>query len=557
MEERKDRITVQQFQSVLDILDPSMDNFLFIYDVKNDYFCISASATERFMLEESQFHNVREKLDKLVHPLDKEALECDLLQMFAGKSDFHNQQYRWLGKDGKTVWINCRGQLILDEEGKPEFLIGCINEIGKRQKADNVCGLLRQEGVKLEMEKRAGARLNGFLMRISIDNFRDINNNRGFEYGDMVLRRTAECIQQVLEPHQKLFRIVADEFIIVDFAGSTVKKAYSLYLSIRWEIERFIEENGYEIFYTLSAGILELDKQEDQNYDNLSKLLEFALSEAKNRGRNQSYIFEQTDYDAFLRRRKLTRILRKAVNEDCKGFDTYFQPIVDIADGRLTMAETLLRFNTEETGFISPAEFIPLLEESGLIIPVGRWVLRRAMEACKRIQETIPNFSVSVNLSYIQILKSNVLADIQQGIQEFRLKPGSLIVELTESGMLETNECYKQFCNGLQECGVLLALDDFGTGYSNFRYLYELSPDTIKIDRSFTLKALGNEHEYGLLCRMVDMAHSINLKMCIEGIETKEELVKISKMEPDYIQGYYFGKPCPFDTFVTEHLTEK
>ena len=368
------------------------------------------------------------------------------------------------------------------------------------------------------------------------------------------MRRTAEFIQSFLSPGQKLFRIVADEFAVVDFAGSTARDARGLYYNIRWKIDRFIEENAYEVFYTLSAGILELDQIQNQEYENLSMISEFTLAEAKKRGKNQSYTFNVDDYDAFRRKRKLIRVMRQSVKNDFEGFEAYFQPIMNINDGTLSKAETLLRYKSEEFGWVSPVEFVPLLEESGLIIPVGRWVLRQAMVASKRIRSRVPDFSISVNVSAVQILKSNVLQDIQEGLEEFDLSPSGISIELTESGFFEKDDYYIRFFNGLRNLGVKMALDDFGTGYSNFHYLYNLNPDTIKIDRSFTLKAMGNDYEYGLLKHMVDMAHSVNLKMCIEGIETKEELEKVSAMGSDYIQGFFFGSPCSFESFVSQHV---
>lgn len=287
------------------------------------------------------------------------------------------------------------------------------------------------------------------------------------------------------------------------------------------------------------------------------KLSEFSLSKAKELGKNTYYVYVKADYHAFLHRRELIHIMRRAVNNDFEGFETYFQPIINIKENRLSGAETLLRFRTEETGMVSPAEFIPLLEESGLIIPVGKWVLRQAMAACNRIQKIIPSFTVSVNVSYIQVLKSDMLGEIKEAAAAYGLPKGSVIMELTESGFLESDSNFVSFCDGLKDNGIPLALDDFGTGYSNFHYLYNLSPNTIKIDRSFTLKALNNDYEYNLLRHMVEMTHSIDLKLCIEGIETKEELEKIRDISPDYIQGFYFGKPCPLETFLEKHIETK
>lgn len=556
MLEKFARISGEQYKSIIQILNPCMDDHLYILDMKNDFYCISASAVERFDIPATEIDNASVKLMEFTYPDDREALQEDIRQLSAKEKDFHNMQYRWLDREGEAIWINCRGRILHDEQGEPEFLIGCINEIGKKQKADNVSGLLGEFSFQNEIKGYEAQRLGGYILRLGIDNFKEINENKGMNYGDMILKKTAECISSLVTGRQKLYRIVADEFIVVDFDGK-VEEAEELYREIRKKIEEFIVGIGYEVFYTISAGILNLEDVDNQGYENLMKLSEFSLNEAKDRGKNTYYTYMKADYMDFQRKRKLIHIMRQSVNQNFVGFETYFQPVVDIKEGSLYGAETLLRFNTEETGFVSPVEFIPLLEESGLIIPVGKWVLEQAMAACSEIQKTFPDFRVSVNLSYIQVLKSDVLAEIIEGLEKFGLKEGSIVIELTESGFLESDANFIHFCNGLQENGIPLALDDFGTGYSNFHYLYNLNPNTIKIDRSFTLKALNNDYERNLLKHMVDMTHSIDLKLCIEGIETKIELDKICEMGPDYIQGYYFGKPCPFTTFMNDFVSDK
>ena len=556
MLEKFARISGEQYKSIIQILNPCMDDHLYILDMKNDFYCISASAVERFDIPATEIDNASVKLMEFTYPDDREALQEDIRQLSAKEKDFHNMQYRWLDREGEAIWINCRGRILHDEQGEPEFLIGCINEIGKKQKADNVSGLLGEFSFQNEIKGYEAQRLGGYILRLGIDNFKEINENKGMNYGDMILKKTAECISSLVTGRQKLYRIVADEFIVVDFDGK-VEEAEELYREIRKKIEEFIVGIGYEVFYTISAGILNLEDVDNQGYENLMKLSEFSLNEAKDRGKNTYYTYMKADYMDFQRKRKLIHIMRQSVNQNFVGFETYFQPVVDIKEGSLYGAETLLRFNTEETGFVSPVEFIPLLEESGLIIPVGKWVHEQAMAACSEIQKTFPDFRVSVNLSYIQVLKSDVLAEIIEGLEKFGLKEGSIVIELTESGFLESDANFIHFCNGLQENGIPLALDDFGTGYSNFHYLYNLNPNTIKIDRSFTLKALNNDYERNLLKHMVDMTHSIDLKLCIEGIETKIELDKICEMGPDYIQGYYFGKPCPFATFMNDFVSGK
>lgn len=556
MESPFSRETIQKFEEMIKILNPCVDGYLYILDFDRDIFCISENAVERFCIPDSKYDNATEQFSKFVYAEDLETLTEDIEKVKRGEKNFHNLRYRWLDKCGKAIWINCRGNVLKDADGTPKFLVGCINEIGRKPKADNVSGLLGDVSLKDEILNHQGECQKGFVLRIGIDNFKEINENKGMEYGDMVLRRTAECIQAVTDREQMIYRIVADEFVVLDFEGE-YGDGIRLYKRIKERIDLFIEENGYEVFYTISAGILDLSKIPGQSYDNLMKLSEFALSKAKELGKNTCYTYVKGDYNEFLRKKELIRFMRQAVKNNFDGFETYYQPIVDINNNRLMGAETLLRFHTEETGMISPGEFIPLLEESGLIIPVGRWVLHQAMAACSRIQKIIPDFRVSVNVSYIQVLKSDMLNEIKEAAVTYGLPKGSVVMELTESGFLESDANFISFCDGLKDNGIPLALDDFGTGYSNFHYLYNLSPDTIKIDRSFTLKALNSSYEYGLLRHMVEMTHSIKLKLCIEGIETKDELDKICEINPDYIQGFYFGRPSPLGTFMKEYVEKK
>lgn len=549
MEDSIQQFTMNQFKEIIDILNPCMDDYLYIFDIINDKYCISPSALMRFRLPSSQFTNVVEMHGKFVYPDDVEALQEDLRKVIQKESNFHNLQYRWLDKKNQAVWINCRGSVIYNEEGKPAYLLGCINEIGRKQKADNVSGLLGESSLQHEIENRVNERMEGFVLRIGIDDFKVINENRGMDYGNLILHKTAECIEKAILPDQKLYKIVSDEFVVVDFNGRTTEDAMQLYDKIRENINAFIEDNCYEVFYTVSAGILNLEEIKIQTYVNLMKLAEFALNEAKATGKNKYHIYRYEDYQAFLFNRELIYKIRQAINNGFEGFEAHFQPIMDIKSNKLAGAETLLRYKSEETGNVPPIKFIPLLEESGLIIPVGKWVLHQAMKACSEIQKVIPDFRISVNVSYIQVLKSNILEEILEGIEEYGLRPESVIIELTESGLLEADENFMEFCEGLKKHGISLALDDFGTGYSNLHYLYDLELNTIKIDRSLTMKALNSDNEYSLLRHVVDMSHDINLELCIEGIETEEELKKISSMNPDYIQGYFFGKPCDYETF--------
>lgn len=448
------------------------------------------------------------------------------------------------------VWIQCKGYLVRDDNMKPLYMIGCINEIGERQKADNVSGLLGEKGFREYMDQQDTPLEKGYLLRIGIDHFKEINDNFGQEYGDFVLRKTADCISGCLSEGQKVYKLVADEFLILDVSSDQVRDADKLYDKVRVATDRFIESNEFKVMYTVSGGIVSFAALEGNQYSEALKLTDFALNEAKKLGRNRCYIFDVETYRKFLRKREITQELREAVLNGCQGFTAFYQPVF-AEDKKVPYgAEALMRFTSEKLGMISPAEFIPILEETGLIIPVGRWMMREAMGKCSEIRKVLPDFRVSINISQVQASKSDVIQDISAEMKRAGLPLEALIVELTESDLLEQNINEKHFLTELRRMGISLALDDFGTGYSNFHYLSELKPEIIKIDRSFTVKAVADEQEYYLLNQFCTMIHNLDMRICIEGVENEQEWAMIRKLYPEFTQGYFWGKPCEYEEFM-------
>lgn len=579
----------EQMEYIVELFNPCMDDYLYVFDLQKDFYKISKHATDRFLLPGETFDNAAKEHHTFVYTEDQPRLDEEFNRIMNGEIVFHNMHYRWLDREGHPVWINCRGRVLNDADGRPHFLVGCINEIGQKQKADNVSGLLGESSLSAYVEQFGDGLPDGFFLRIGIDDFRDINGDFGMEYGDYILKSTADCISANIKPGQKLYRVLADEFMVVDFSGGDMEAATELYKAIRKSLDVFIEENGYKSVFTISAGAVDTAKTSG-TYKNIMKLSEYALNTAKDLGKNRCYIFMKEDYDGFLRKKQITRQLHHAVNHGFEGFETYYQPIVDTKTRRLVGAEALMRFSMpekiqagesekevvcvkeDENGAkdtvrwerISPVEFIPLLEETGLIIPAGKWMLHQAISTCSRWQKYIPDFRININLSYVQVMKSRVLTEILTALRLYGLEPSAVGIELTESGYLDSNTHFKKLWDGLKKNGVLVILDDFGTGYSNLHCLGDLRPNYIKIDRSFTLKALNNQYEHDLMTQIITMTHKLGLTLCVEGIETESEFKKISELDPDYIQGFLFGRPQPAEEFyenligpavVAAHLT--
>lgn len=554
MEENGGGNLFELFCGMIEAFDPCMDDYLYVFDVQNDQYYISKKSMKRFALPSFQFTHVLDTHRKFVYEEDIEMLEADLEKVMSGEKLEHNLTYRWMSVDGEPIWINCRGRIIIGADGKPQFLVGCINEVGTKPIADNVSGLLESFAIKDAWNQQHNTMTNGFVLRIGIDNFKTINEKLGVEYGDFIIHEVANCILDCIHEGQMVFRVVADEFLIIDTAGGTAKDAKALYRKVRNGVDHLIRRDNYKAFFTISGGVISGETLGQVDYNELLKYTQFALSEAKARGKNQVYYFQVEDYEKFLRRRKILVELRKAVSNDFEGFDVFFQPIITRGGKDLYAAESLLRFWTSEKETVSPAEFIPILEESGLIIPVGKWVLHRALEMCVKCREKRPDFKVSVNLSYIQILKSNFFKDVTEALEQYKLRPDSLIIELTESGYVENSPVVRKLWEQLKDRGVLIAIDDFGTGYSNLQSIGNMMPDIIKLDRGFTVKALNNNYEYQLMNQIIQLIHSVDLKVCVEGVETMEELTEIERLSADCIQGYYYGKPCEKQAFYKDFV---
>ena len=556
-EKKFQSMSVDELCSVIDLLSPTTDNYPYVVDFRSDFYYIANQALERFCIPKNGFHNVISKHKEFVYAPDYEKLKAEVDDLLETDRCIHSIECRWLDLKKIPIWIHSKGYLVRDDNMKPLYMIGCVNEIGERQKADNVSGLLGESGFREYMNQLDTPLETGYLLRIGIDHFKEINENFGQEYGDFVLKKTAECISGCISEGQKVYKLVADEFLILDVSSDEVKDADKIYDKVREAIDRFIETNEFKVMYTVSGGTVPFMALKGNQCSEALKLTDFALNEAKKLGRNRCYIFNGETYRKFLRKREITQELREAVINGFQGFTAFYQPVF-AEDKKVPYgAEALMRFTSEKFGMISPAEFIPILEETGLIIPAGRWMMKEAMGKCSEIRKILSGFRMSINISQIQASKSDVIQDISAEMKRAGLPLEAVIVELTESDLLEQNINEKHFLTELKRMGISLALDDFGTGYSNFHYLSELKPEIIKIDRSFTAKAVADEQEYYLLNQFCTMIHNLDMKICIEGIESAQEWLKIRKLCPEFTQGYFWGKPCGYEEFVRKFVQEK
>ena len=547
-------MSLEEIRAVLEVLQKSTDSYIYIMDLDTDTYMITSKMLTRFPFDDVVIKNATPALQKIIYPSDYPKVKEDIRKCAAGEQETHSLEYRWLDGKGRIVWIDCRGTVIKGSGGH-RLLIGRVTELGKEAKADNITGLRREVRFKFDTEEilRDRPETIKYMMRIGIDNFKEINEKEGVEAGDNVLRELADCIVTSLDPRVDVYRLMADEFMLVDAAPTSDKDPQAVYEEIKSRVTDTVRRKEYSCFYTISAGVIQ-GGFIDRDAEEILRLTEFALNEAKRNGRNQMALFDAEVYDGYLKRLAIRRLMRQDINNHFKGFQVFYQPIVSTPEYKLIGAEALLRWNCEQYGSVSPAVFIPILEESGLIIPVGKYVLWQAAQTCKKWRDILPGFHVHVNLSYVQMHKSDLLADVDKCIKEVGIPPESLVLELTESGYIETDTRIMELFKNLKEKNIDLALDDFGTGYSNMRYLKEIEAKTVKIDRSFVVQALQNDHDFSIIKHIIDMIHSLGSAVCMEGIEGEDELDKMMKTKPDMIQGYYFGKPSSAEQFEEKFL---
>lgn len=549
--------TFDDYSEIIKTVAPCMDDYMYFYDIAQDLYYISDKVLDRFVMPTNLFSDVVEMHKVFVYSEDVDMLVEDLQKMVSGEKEEHNIEYRWLSKEGSPIWINCKGRVIKDVDGHPKYMIGCVNEIGNRQKADNVSGLKEISSIAASLEMYCSIAASGYVLHIGIDDFKSINERFGHEYGDFILRGVADAIKSSLGPGEEVYRVSSDEFMIVSYLADDINAGKTLYEEIREAVDAFIEKNRYETVFTISGGVLSCAELCGMEFQELIKLSQFALSQAKKHGKNQVYFFELYDYEDFLRKNMILSAIRESIANDFEGFEVYYQPIMDCVPKKTPHgAEALLRYTLPNGERVSPVEFIPILEDSGLIIPVGKWVLDQSMSFCHQVEERIGAFNVNVNVSYIQVLKSPFIVEFFRLLNEHGMSTSCITIELTESGQVEDSAQMHKVWKNLHQHGVTIALDDFGTGYSNLMNISEVSPNVVKLDRGFTVKALNNEFERDLMQNIIQLVHSLGLKICVEGIETEEELSKIAELGPDYIQGYYYGRPSPAEGFLLEFCSK-
>jgi len=474
---------------------------------------------------------------------------------------------------GEKIYEEVLTSPIFDENGKVIQVVHASRNITERKKAeerirvlayyDDLTGLPNRTFYK-ELLTRAltFAERHGKVMAtlfVDLDAFKRINDTLGHDIGDLLLKAVAERLVRCVRKSDyvarsensdipsTVSRLGGDEFIILLSGVAQPQDAGKVARRILEDLSLPYTLIGHEVFVSASIGI-SLYPTDGQDADSLLKNADIAMYSAKDKGKNTYQFYAGSMNAAALERFTLENDLRRALERG--EFLLYYQPKIEIGSGNTVGVEALLRWRHQSRGIIMPAEFIPLAEETGLIVPIGAWVLQAACTQLRAWQAGgIAPQSVAVNLSSRQFAQENLAEAVARILKQTGLEPKCLELEVTESMIMRSPEKAAATLSRLREMGISISIDDFGTGYSSLNYLKDLPLDAVKIDRSFIKNITASRSDEAIARAIIAMAHSLRLRVVAEGVETKEQLALMRELECDEAQGYLFSRPVPADEF--------
>ncbi|CAO3379563.1 diguanylate cyclase/phosphodiesterase (GGDEF & EAL domains) with PAS/PAC sensor(s) [Azospirillum argentinense] len=506
-----------------------------------------------------------------VHPDDLAGLRTAIDLHLTGEREHLQHVFRIRAADGDELWMLVRGLAVRDGSGRAVRIAGSMTDITAQKRAeqqllfdafhDGMTGLpnrtllLDRIGQALDRNRRAGGKAFAVIF-VDLDRFKSINDALGSGVGDRLLKTIAERLDETRRMGDTLARLSADEFAVLLDGIDDVGDALSAAERMGEAVARPLALDGHELVLSASIGIA----LSVSGYDRAEEMLRdasLAMYRAKSGGRARIDVF-----DSNLRRQAMAQMrtetdLRTALEQD--QLVLYYQPIVALSSGHIAGFEALMRWKHPERGLVPPGEFIPLAEESGLIVPMGRWALREAARQLGRWQVRFPRpvpLFMSVNVSSRQFSDDDLIGLVSEVLQESGVPPSSLKLEITESLLMKDPAKCRVLMQGIRDMDVRLSIDDFGTGYSSLSYLHKFPADTLKIDRSFVQAISSGEGNAAIVQVIATLAAILGMEAVAEGVETEMESEFLRDILCKYAQGYLYARPAPADAIEALLLRE-
>jgi diguanylate cyclase (GGDEF)-like protein/PAS domain S-box-containing protein len=493
-----------------------------------------------------------------IHPEDVGEVRQRLDAHLMGREAHFELEYRMRHRDGSHRWMLSRGLAVRDGRGEAYRMAGSLTDITRRKEAeerllhdalhDGLTGLANRTlfGDRLHQALARGRRRDDYsfaVIYVDLDQFKVVNDSLGHDAGDEVLVVVARRLAACLRPGDTVARLGGDEFAVLVEDVEGLSHVLRIADRIHQDLRPPLPVRGHDVFVTASVGIARAAPRYEQAHE-LLRDADIAMYRAKRRGRGCSEIFDTSMHALATTRLRMETELRRALERH--EMRIHYQPILSLETRRITGMEALVRWQHPERGLLLPEEFIPLAEEIGAIVPLGRWVLMSACAAACRWREVTnggPPVAVSVNLSARQFSQSDVLALTCEALDETGLPAPSLRLELTESALMEEPAAAAARLGRLKELGVNLDIDDFGTGYSSLSYLRRFPIDALKIDRAFVSRMEAEVEDREIVRTIVTLAANLGVSAVAEGVETPAQEGYLKGLNCPYVQGYLYARP--------------
>lgn len=526
--------------------------YVYLCDLAYDYSRWSAEAITYFGLPGEYMVGCGKIWEAHILPEDRENYSQSIDAIFSGQVGWHDMQYRARNRDGQYVVCTCRGTVIRGSDGQPLYFAGSIRNNGLVNSVDSLTGLQNQYGLFQHLDALYSKQARANIMMIGIKRFSTINEMWGYDFGNIVIHKLVQELKQIFCNEGVLYRADGVRFVLLT-RSLTMEQLAGRYETVRQHICERLEIDGYHPNLQVCGSALEIDTF-DVNPQAMFSCLGYAYNLSRERGNGALQIFRNEIDETRTNLMTLINTIRRSIEHDCQGFLLYYQPIMDANTHTLSGCEALLRWRSPEYGLVPPNRFIPIIENDPAFVKLGEWILHRAMEDTKPFLTSFPAFELNVNIAYEQLKQPSFVEMVKRNLTAAAYPPENLCLEITERCRLLDISRLGAIISELRDLGVRFAIDDFGTGYSSMDILNQLKFDVVKIDKVFVDNIAKGGKAVRLIGVMNELAEICGSQVCAEGVETQEQCEIVRQCGVDTIQGYYFSKPVPVDTFQRQFV---
>jgi diguanylate cyclase (GGDEF)-like protein/PAS domain S-box-containing protein len=518
-------------------------------------FSFAGSSTQHLIGYEDR-ELIGRSLFEFVHPHDLDKAKTVLGDVLSSPNHEAHGELRFLHKQGHWVWLEGFGQNMLHEPSVGAIVLN-YRDVSQRKQTekqleyrayyDSLTGLPNRLLFRDRLVNSLGAakrnRVGVAVMYLDVDHFKLVNDGLGHSFGDRLLADIAQRLHGALRASDTISRIGGDEFSVLLPEVLSAEAVAGVARKVLESLTKPFRVDGHELFVTASIGI-SCYPNDGEDAETLLKCADAAMYRAKELGRNQAQLFTASMNERYVRRLALEQHLHHAIERG--QLELWYQPVYDRARRRVVSVEALLRWRDPSRGLIQPTEFIGLAEETGMIIPIGEWVIRTACRQLRQWHEQgLETLRMAVNISAVQLQQRDLVDVVRTALEESQLAAHCLELEITESAAMQNFELTMKVLRELRALGVGVAVDDFGTGQSSLTYLKHFPIDTVKIDKEFLRDVIIDETAAAIVSYVINLAHTLQLNVVAEGVETEEQYTFLRHYGCDQMQGYLFSKPVP------------